>query len=36
MLVLGKFYEEKEVEVYYISEEENVFTVTVYVFYGKF
>lgn len=33
---IGKFYEEKKVDVYYIIEQENIFTVTVYVFYGKF
>lgn len=33
---LGKFYEEERVEVYYIVEEKDIFTVTVYVFYGKF
>ena len=33
---LGKYYEEKRLEVYYIIEEEKIITVTVYVFYGKF
>lgn len=33
---LGKYYEEKKLEVYYIIEEEKIITVTVYVFYGKF
>ena len=33
---IGKFYAEKKVEVYYIIEQGNIFTVTVYVFYGKF
>lgn len=33
---LGKFYKEKKVEVYYIIEGENIYTVTIYVFYGKF
>ena len=31
---IGKFYEEKKVEVYYIMEQEDIITVTVYVFYG--
>ncbi len=33
---LEKYYEEKKVEVYYLIEEQNLITVTVYVFYGKF
>ena len=32
---LGKFYEEKRVEVIYIEEEDTIITVTVYVFYGE-
>ncbi len=32
----NKHYEEKKVEVYYLIENENIITVTVYVFYGKF
>ncbi len=32
---LGKYYEEKKVEVYYIIELQNIITITVYVFYGK-
>jgi len=32
---LGKFYEEKRVEVIYIEEENTIITVTVYVFYGE-
>ena len=32
----GKFYEEKKVEVFYITEMETIITVTVYVFYGNF
>ena len=30
-----KFYEEKRVEVFYIEEGNEIVTVTVYVFYGK-
>jgi hypothetical protein len=33
---IGKFYEEKKVEVYYIIEQQSIITVTVYVYYGKF
>lgn len=33
---IGKYYEEKKIEVYYIIEQQNIITVTVYVFYGKF
>jgi len=33
---IGKYYEEKKVEVYYIIEQQNIITITVYVFYGKF
>jgi hypothetical protein len=32
----GKFYKEKKLEVYYVIENDTLFTVTVYVFYGKF
>lgn len=32
---LGKYYEEKRVEVIYVEEKETIITVTVYVFYGK-
>jgi hypothetical protein len=32
---LGKYYEQKRVEVFYIIEDEEIVTVTVYVFYGK-
>jgi hypothetical protein len=32
---LGKYYEEKRVEVIYIEEGELTVTVTVYVFYGE-
>lgn len=32
----SKFYKEKKVEVYYVLENENIITVTVYVFYGQF
>jgi hypothetical protein len=32
---LGKYYEQKRVEVIYVLEEEVAITVTVYVFYGK-
>ena len=31
----GKFYEQKRVEVIYMTEGDTVVTVTVYVFYGK-
>jgi len=31
-----KFYVYKKLEVYYVIENENVVTVTVYVFYGEF
>lgn len=33
---IGKYYEEKKVEVFYLIQNSKVFTVTVYVFYGKF
>lgn len=32
---LGKFYEQKRVEVFYIVENQEIITITVYVFYGK-
>jgi len=32
---LGKYYEEKRVEVIYIEENSTIITVTVYVFYGE-
>jgi hypothetical protein len=32
----GKYFEEKKLEVYYVIENNNIITVTVYVFYGKF
>lgn len=32
---LGKYYEEKRVEVIYMEENETIITVTVYVFYGE-
>ena len=32
---LAKYYEEKRVEVFYITEGDAIITVTVYVFYGK-
>jgi hypothetical protein len=32
---LGKYYEEKRVEVIYIEEDELIITMTVYVFYGE-
>jgi hypothetical protein len=32
----GKYYDQKKIEVYYIIEKQTTFTVTVYVFYGKF
>jgi hypothetical protein len=32
---LGKYYEEKRIEVFYTIERDTVITVTVYVFYGK-
>jgi len=31
----GVFYEQKRVEVYYVTKEDTAVTVTVYVFYGK-
>jgi hypothetical protein len=31
----GKFYEQKRVEVFYITQGDVIITVTVYVFYGK-
>jgi len=32
---LGKYYEQKRVEVFYTIEGDRIVTVTVYVFYGK-
>ncbi len=32
---LGQYYEQKRVEVFFITEEDAIITVTVYVFYGK-
>ena len=32
---LGKYYEQKRIEVFYIEEYGKIITVTVYVFYGK-
>jgi len=32
---LGKYYEEKRVEVVYVEENDIIYTVTVYVFYGE-
>jgi hypothetical protein len=32
---LGKYYEEKRVEVIYVEENNSIITVTVYVFYGE-
>ena len=32
---LGKYYEQKRVEVIYMIEQNKIVTVTVYVFYGK-
>jgi len=32
---LGKYYEEKRVEVIYVEEKGTIITVTVYVFYGE-
>ena len=32
---LGKYYEQKRVEVYYVIEKDFAVTVTAYVFYGK-
>ena len=31
----NRYYEQKKVEVYYLLEGDNIITVTVYVFYGK-
>ncbi len=33
---IGRYYEQKKIEVYYVIERETIFTITVYVFYGKF
>ena len=32
---LGKYYEQKRIEVFYVTEGDLMVTVTVYVFYGK-
>ena len=32
---LGKYYEQKRVEVFYLVENDEIITVTVYVYYGK-
>ena len=32
---LGKYYDQKRVEVFYVIEENLIITVTVFVFYGK-
>ena len=32
---LGRYFEQKRVEVYYVVEDDVIITVTVYVFYGK-
>ena len=32
----GKHYDQKEITVYYLIEEESIITITVYVYYGKF
>jgi hypothetical protein len=32
----GRFYEEKKLEVFYIVENDEIITITVYVFFGKF
>ena len=32
----GKYYEQKKIEVIFVEENDNMITVTVYVFYGKF
>ena len=32
---LGKYYDQKRVEVFYVIEENLIITVTAYVFYGK-
>lgn len=32
---LGKYYEDKRVEVIYVEEADTIITVTVYVFYGE-
>lgn len=31
----GRFFEQKRVEVFFLTERENIITVTVYVFYGQ-
>jgi Domain of unknown function (DUF4258) len=32
----GKFYKEKKLEIYFLIDQEKIFTITVYVFYGDF
>lgn len=32
---LGKYYEQKKIDVIFVKEQENIITITVYVFYGK-
>ena len=32
---LGRYYEHKRIEVFYVVEQELIITATVYVFYGK-
>jgi hypothetical protein len=32
---LGKYYEQKRIEVFFVIEEDVIVTITVYVFYGK-
>lgn len=32
---LGNYYDQKRVEVFYITERDTIITVTVYVFYGR-
>ena len=32
----GKFYEQKKLEVFYVIENNEIITITVYVFFGKF
>ncbi len=31
----NKYYKQKQIEVYYIEEDEKIITITVYVFYGE-
>ena len=32
---LGKYYEQKKIDVIFVIEHDNIITVTVYVYYGK-